>query len=68
MLTLLFTFYKTSYLNEEVNRTDPSFTISVPWLKLQPNKDDRSIWLKKPLAHFNFYNEGFQDKSLFWLG
>ncbi len=26
----LFTFYKTSYLNEEVNRTEPSPSVSVP--------------------------------------
>ncbi len=27
----LFTLYKTSYLNEEVNRTEPSPSVSVPW-------------------------------------
>ncbi len=28
---LFFLFYKTSYLNEEVNCTEPSTSISVPW-------------------------------------
>jgi hypothetical protein len=28
---MLFTFYKTSYLNKEVNRTEPSPSVSVPW-------------------------------------
>jgi hypothetical protein len=27
----IFTFYKTSYLNEEVNCTDPSLLVSAPW-------------------------------------
>jgi hypothetical protein len=27
----LYTFYKTSYHNEEVNRTEPSPSVSVPW-------------------------------------
>ncbi len=33
MLQLLFNFfYKTSYLNEEVNSTEPSPSVSFPWL------------------------------------
>ncbi len=31
LLRLFFLFYKTSYLNEEVNRTLPSPTVRVPW-------------------------------------
>jgi hypothetical protein len=30
-LKLFFPFYKTTYLNEEVNRTDPSPSIRLPW-------------------------------------
>jgi hypothetical protein len=34
IMQTLFTFYcKTSYLNEEVNCTVPSSSISVPWIK-----------------------------------
>jgi hypothetical protein len=29
--TSIYVFYKTSYLNEEVNRTEPSPLVSVPW-------------------------------------
>jgi hypothetical protein len=28
------TFYKTSYLNEEVNRTEPSPSVSVSWINM----------------------------------
>jgi hypothetical protein len=31
MQTLITFFYKTGYLNEEVNRTEPSPSVSVPW-------------------------------------
>jgi hypothetical protein len=31
ILKTFFTFYKTSYLNEEVNRTEPSPSVSIPW-------------------------------------
>jgi hypothetical protein len=27
-----FLFYKTTYLNEEVNRTEPSPSVRVPWI------------------------------------
>jgi hypothetical protein len=30
ILKIIFTFYKTSYLNEEVNCTEPSPSVSVP--------------------------------------
>jgi hypothetical protein len=33
ILQTLFPFLKTSYLNEEVNRTEPSLSASVPWLE-----------------------------------
>jgi hypothetical protein len=34
-LKTLFTFfYSTSYPNEEVNRTEPSTSVSVPWFNL----------------------------------
>jgi hypothetical protein len=32
ILKILFTFLQTSYLNEEVNCTEPSPSVSVPWL------------------------------------
>ncbi len=31
MIKILFTFYKSSYLNEEVNCTEPSPLVSIPW-------------------------------------
>jgi hypothetical protein len=31
---MLFTWYKASYPNEEVNCTQPSPSVSVPWLNL----------------------------------
>ncbi len=34
MQTLSTSFYKTSYFNEEVNRTEPSRTVSVPCISL----------------------------------
>jgi hypothetical protein len=37
----LFTFYKTSYLNEEVNRTEPSPSVSVPCL--EPNTQPKLL-------------------------
>jgi hypothetical protein len=32
ILEILFTFFKASYLNKEVNSTEPSPSVSVPWL------------------------------------
>ena len=29
---IIYIFYKTSYLDEEVNRTEPSPSVSIPWL------------------------------------
>jgi len=29
---VIYLCYKTSYLNEEVNRTEPSPSVSVPWI------------------------------------
>jgi hypothetical protein len=31
VLKTQYTFYTTSYLNEEVNRTEPSPSLSLPW-------------------------------------
>jgi hypothetical protein len=31
IIQILFTFYKTSYLDEEANGTEPSRSVSVPW-------------------------------------
>ncbi len=35
---VIFIFYKTSYLNEEVNRTEPSPSVRFPW-SANPGKD-----------------------------
>ncbi len=32
-LKMLYFFYKTSYLNEEVNCTEASPSVSIPWLE-----------------------------------
>jgi hypothetical protein len=37
VLLSLFTFYKTSHLNEELNCTEPSPSASIPWLGGQWN-------------------------------
>jgi hypothetical protein len=31
LLLVLFTFYETSYFNEEINRTEPYPLVSIPW-------------------------------------
>ncbi len=51
MDTILTFFYK-SYLNEEVNRIEPSLSVSVPWLSflVWPNR------LSKKMAVFNFFH------------
>jgi hypothetical protein len=48
--TLLF-FYKTTYLNEEVNRTEPSPSVSVPCPNEQGNNIEGkgSVWLTSSL-------------------
>jgi hypothetical protein len=38
------TFNKTSYLNEEVNRTSPSPSISVPWSETETEFQNPSLW------------------------
>ncbi len=35
METIFFFAYKTTYLNEEVNRTEPSSSVRVPWPNLK---------------------------------
>jgi hypothetical protein len=35
-------FYKTSYLNEEVNRTGPSPSVSVPWRRFYDTGTSRT--------------------------
>ncbi len=62
-------FYETSYLNEEVNRTEPSLSVSIPCQDLCPNlasqifslfESDKNNSLHDHLV--NFDNFSFRNK------
>ncbi len=46
--TVLFSLYKTTYLNEEVNRTDPSPSVRLPWSVNQKLVFQFYSWLFEP--------------------
>jgi hypothetical protein len=47
IIQTLFTFYNTSYLNEEVNCTEPFLLVSVPWFATCTNDDQNFVAAKK---------------------
>jgi hypothetical protein len=52
----VFTFFNTRYLNEEVNRTEPSLSVSVPWC--------HSTVAQRPHTYLSLFTKAF--KNLGW--
>ncbi len=61
-MQILTTFYNTSYLNVEVNRTEPSLSVSVPWFTFRA-RSETTIRLDDLTSQ-----EGFQATRLNWKG
>jgi len=60
--SIVLPFYKIRYLNEEVNCTEPSLSVSIPWLKVKlPIKSEKSVFKRLTLAAIEVV--GFSSRS-----
>jgi hypothetical protein len=62
-MTFFFTFRKTSYLNEEVNRTKPSLSVSVPCLNVLV-----TMWFSNQIISLLIINICFFSFGHYWTG